>query len=104
MDRDAVTREQIEAWAKLAGIEQFTELGLARLGDFAIFARRDRSPSAAQLSTETVDKPVDRVGGEVLEEAVRKLRSAQICHTNAVQFLISEAIELLSAASGGDQE
>ena len=39
---DAVTREQVEAWAKLAGIEHFTEQGLARLGDFAIFARQDR--------------------------------------------------------------
>jgi hypothetical protein len=36
---DAVTREQVEAWARLAGIEHFTEKGLERLGDFAIFAR-----------------------------------------------------------------
>lgn len=45
--RDAVTREQIEAWAKLAGIEHFTEKGLERLGDFAIFARQARAASTA---------------------------------------------------------
>jgi hypothetical protein len=44
---DAVTREQIEAWAKLAGIEHFTEQGLARLGDFAIFARQERVQAEA---------------------------------------------------------
>jgi hypothetical protein len=45
--RDMVTREQIEGWAKLAGIEHFTEKGLERLGDFAIFARQARASDAA---------------------------------------------------------
>jgi hypothetical protein len=40
MSKDTVTREQIESWAKLAGIEFLTEKGLERLGDFAIFARQ----------------------------------------------------------------
>lgn len=46
--KDAVTREQIEARAKLAGMNQLTELGLERLGDFAIFARQDRTSEVAQ--------------------------------------------------------
>jgi len=46
--KDAVTREQIEAWAKLAGIDHFTEKGLERLGDFAIFARAALHPAAPE--------------------------------------------------------
>ncbi|WP_186139368.1 hypothetical protein [Burkholderia gladioli] len=45
--KDVVTREQAEAWARQAGIHQFTELGLARLVDFAIFARAAASPATA---------------------------------------------------------
>jgi hypothetical protein len=60
---DAVTREQVEAWAKLAGIEHFTEQGLARLGDFAIFARQDR----VQPDSVRMDGTVTLTGAQLLE-------------------------------------
>jgi hypothetical protein len=54
---DMVTREQVESWARLAGFKHFTEDGLARLGDFAIFARQALAaplppPSDAAVSDE----------------------------------------------------
>jgi hypothetical protein len=40
--KDSVTREQVQSWAKLAGFTVWTESNLEKLGDFAIFARKDR--------------------------------------------------------------
>jgi hypothetical protein len=45
--KEAVTREQIEAWAKLAGIPTMFEKHIEQLGDFAIFARMDYAASPA---------------------------------------------------------
>lgn len=50
--KDAVTREQIEAWAKLSGIPLMFEKHIEQLGDFAIFARQARA--AATQSTATL--------------------------------------------------
>ncbi|WP_241238586.1 UPF0175 family protein [Burkholderia gladioli] len=47
--KDVVTREQVEAWARQAGISHFTEQRLERLGDFAIFARAAVSPATADM-------------------------------------------------------
>jgi hypothetical protein len=48
--KDAVTREQIEQWAQIAGLRGMlhTEANIERLADFAIFARQD---FAAALAT-----------------------------------------------------
>lgn len=53
--KDAVTREQIIEWGKLAGFETSLqrERNLERLGDFAIFARMDYAKRAA-LTAEKV--------------------------------------------------
>lgn len=61
--RDAVTREQIDAWAKLAGINLWTEQDFERLGDFAIFARQARaaSPQPVAQPVEQTDEPVAEV-------------------------------------------
>jgi hypothetical protein len=56
---DAVTREQIESWAKLAGIDHFTEKGLERLGDFAIFARQ--AALASNKAAAVAARPTDDV-------------------------------------------
>jgi hypothetical protein len=45
--KDAVTREQIKAWAKLAGIPTMFEKHIEQLGDFAIFARMDYAAAPA---------------------------------------------------------
>ncbi|MGF6837003.1 hypothetical protein QF001_000870 [Paraburkholderia youngii] len=48
--QDAVTREQIEAWAKLANIPLMFEHQFEKLGDFAIFARQDRAAAQADAA------------------------------------------------------
>jgi hypothetical protein len=59
--KDAVTREQIEAWAKLAGIPTMFEKHIEQLGDFAIFARMDyaASPAAPAQSNTCAHRIVD---------------------------------------------
>ncbi|MFM0405293.1 hypothetical protein [Paraburkholderia dipogonis] len=67
--KDRVTREQIKLWAMLAGIEHFTEHGLGRLGDFAIFARQDYAP-ASDVRAEATGGSEQRTVIRALEEPV----------------------------------
>jgi hypothetical protein len=58
--RDAVTREQIEQWAALAGFTPatFTETTFERFGDFAIFARGARLPPPPASTNRLTDSDV----------------------------------------------
>lgn len=52
-DKDAVTREQVAEWAKLAGIHLMFEKHYEQLGDFAIFARQGRTTAAQPVADDT---------------------------------------------------
>jgi hypothetical protein len=66
MRKDAVTREQVIEWGKLAGFETSLqrERNLERLGDFAIFARMDYAKRAALPAEKVAAEPIYQTGNE----------------------------------------
>ncbi|HEX7892556.1 MAG TPA: hypothetical protein VF447_00100 [Terriglobales bacterium] len=101
VDKDYVSREQVIAWGKLAGFATSLqrERNLERLGDFAIFARRDRvatppSPDAREA------------GGGVLTDEQRKwVMDAALILANSVSAaerqVSSKLLALLREAGSG---
>jgi hypothetical protein len=89
--KDAVTREEIESWAKLVGIPTMFEKHLEQLGDFAIFARQSlaASPAASALTDAQIMQIYYKTDGVVTR------RDADI---------VNFARALLAASMGGDRK
>lgn len=85
-DQDAVTREQVVSWAKLAGVRNFTETSLGILGDFAVFARQARAASP---------QPVEQTRALTPDAA---FRAAQRVYNETGNFSMPEAQILLTGS------